>query len=147
MTNAPDRHPTQSNAETAGPPRPWREIQPQASALMDELDRARTPEAVRACIDKMAAPVTAANLDEALRFEEHRLGLAGQSGNLLRGLRLSIDELVEETATNAAAARRGAEQIQYLSIPNARSIPEVEAFTISCYTVDGAFDKLANATS
>lgn len=147
MTNAPDQARGPVDPQGAGAPRPWREIQPEASALMDELDRARTPDDVRACIDKMAAPITAANIDEALRFEEQRLGTAGASGNLLRGLRMSIDELVEENATNAAAARRGAEQIEYLSIPNARAIPEVEAFTISCYTIDGAFEKLANAQS
>lgn len=123
--------------------RSWQQIHPHAGPLMDKLDHDRTPEALRATIDSMAAPVTKANLEEALSYEQQRVGSNPDAAGLLAGMRDMIDELVAETATNAAKARHCADQLATMPGKSARSIPAVEEFTLSCYTIDGVYAELA----
>ena len=54
-----------------------------------------------------------------------------------------IDELVAETAENAENARRKSFKLALMRGRSARSIREVENFTLSCYTIDGVYDELA----
>ena len=91
---------------------------------------------MRATIDSMAAPVTKANLEEALSYEQQRVGSNPDAAGLLAGMRGMIDELVAETATNAAKARHCADRLATMPGKSARSIPEVEEFTLSCYTIE-----------
>lgn len=129
--------------EQTGGDRPWRQIHPTAPQLMDKLDRDRTYQELLDTIDQMAAPVTKANLEEALRYEEKRLGDNAEAASLLIGMRDMIDELVAETAENAENARRKSFKLALMRGRSARSIREVENFTLSCYTIDGVYDELA----